>query len=121
MMKKSEEIMEETIFDKIDETQGGSLGRYQHLAHGYFAFPKLEGEIGPHMRFRGKDVLNWSLNNYLGLANLPEVRKADADAAKQWGLAYPMGARMMSGHTSLHEKLEDELAEKYAGDEYPQE
>ncbi len=98
------------IFDKIDETQGGSLGRYQHLAHGYFAFPKLEGEIGPHMRFRGKDVLNWSLNNYLGLANLPEVRKADADAAKQWGLAYPMGARMMSGHTSLHEKLEDELA-----------
>jgi glycine C-acetyltransferase len=80
------------------------------VAHGYFAFPKLEGEIGPHMKFRGKDVLNWSLNNYIGLANHPEIRKADADAAERWGLGYPMGARMMSGETSLHEQLEAELS-----------
>ena len=74
-------------------------------------FPKLEGELGPHMTFRGKKVLNWSLNNYLGLANHPEVRKTDAEAAAKWGLAYPMGSRMMTGHTSLHEKFEKELAE----------
>ncbi len=104
------------IFDKIEETQGGSLGRYQSFAHGYFAFPKLEGEIGPRMKFRGKEVLNWSLNNYLGLANNPEVRKADAEAAAQWGLAYPMGARMMSGQTTKHEELEDALA-KFLGKE----
>ena len=73
------------IFDKIDQTQGGSIGKYQKMAHGYFAFPKLEGEIGPHMRFRGKEVLNWSLNNYLGLANDPEVRKADAEGAAECG------------------------------------
>ncbi|MCQ2230188.1 MAG: pyridoxal phosphate-dependent aminotransferase family protein [Bacteroidales bacterium] len=98
------------IFDKIDETKGGVLGKYQNMAHGYFAFPKLEGEIGPHMRFRGKDVLNWSIENYLGLANMPEIRTADADATTKWGLAYPMGARMISGQTSMHEKLEDEIA-----------
>jgi glycine C-acetyltransferase len=86
------------------------LGKYQHLGHGYYMFPKLEGEIGPIMNFRGKEVLNWSLNNYLGLANHPEVRKADAEAAKEWGLAYPMGARMMSGQTKYHEQLEEELA-----------
>ncbi len=74
-------------------------------------FPKLEGEIGPRMRFRGKEVLNWSLNNYLGLANYPDVRKADADAAKEYGMAYPMGARMMSGQTTKHEELENQLAE----------
>jgi glycine C-acetyltransferase len=74
-------------------------------------FPKLEGEIGPRMRFRGKEVLNWSLNNYLGLANYPEVRKADADAAKEYGMAYPMGARMMSGQTTKHEELENQLAD----------
>jgi glycine C-acetyltransferase len=74
-------------------------------------FPKLEGEIGPHMRFRGKEVLNWSLNNYLGLANRPEVRQADADAAREYGMAYPMGARMMSGQTTKHEELESKLAE----------
>ena len=79
--------------------------------HGYFAFPKLEGELGPHMMFRGKPVLNWSLNNYLGLANHPEVRKADAEGAKEFGMAYPMGARMMSGQTKYHEQLERELAE----------
>lgn len=80
-------------------------------AHGYFTFPKLEGEIAPRMKFRGKEVLTWSLNNYIGLANHPEVRKADADASKQYGLAYPMGARMMSGQTTLHEELENQLAE----------
>ena len=79
--------------------------------HGYFAFPKLEGELGPHMMFRGKPVLNWSLNNYLGLANHPEVREADAEGAKKFGMAYPMGARMMSGQTKYHEQLEQELAE----------
>jgi len=86
------------------------LGKYQQIGHGYYMFPKLEGELGPIMNFRGKEVLNWSLNNYLGLANHPEVRKADADAAKEWGLAYPMGARMMSGQTKYHEQLEEELA-----------
>ncbi len=104
------------IFDKIDETQGGSLGKYQSIAHGYFAFPNIEGEIGPHMRFRGKGVLNWSLHDDLGIALDPEVRKADADAAADWGLAYPMGARMMSGQTSKHEELEDNLA-KFLGKE----
>ncbi|PIY05122.1 MAG: 8-amino-7-oxononanoate synthase, partial [Bacteroidetes bacterium CG_4_10_14_3_um_filter_31_20] len=82
----------------------------------YFTFPKLEGEIAPHMKFRGNEVLTWSLNNYLGLANHPEVRKADAEGAEKWGLAYPMGARMMSGHTSLHEELEQKLA-KFEGKE----
>lgn len=99
------------IFDKIDETKGGTFGKYQNMAHGYFAFPKLEGETGPHMRFRGKDVLNWSLENYLGLANMPEIRTADAEAAAKWGLAYPMGARLISGQTTMHEKLEDEIAD----------
>ena len=89
----------------------GPLGQYGKEAHGYFMFPKLEGEIQPKMKFRGKEVLTWSLNNYLGLANHPEVRKADAEAAKEWGLAYPMGARMMSGNTSKHEELEAALAE----------
>ena len=98
------------IFDKIKKSRG-PLGQYQKVAHGYFTFPKLEGEIGPRMKFRGKEVLNWSLNNYLGLANLPEVRKADADGAKEYGMAAPMGARMMSGQTSKHEELENQLAD----------
>ena len=89
----------------------GPLGQYGKDAHGYFTFPKLEGEINPHMIFRGKEVLTWSLNNYLGLANHPEVRKADAEATKEWGLGYPMGARMMSGQTSKHEELETALAD----------
>jgi glycine C-acetyltransferase len=80
-------------------------------SHGYFTFPKLEGDIGPHMNFRGKEKLNWSLNNYLGLANHPEVRKADADAAANYGFAMPMGARMMSGNSDFHEQLERELAD----------
>jgi len=89
----------------------GPLGQHQKMAHGYFSFPKLEGEIGPHMMFRGKEHLIWSLNNYLGLANHPEVRKADTDATAEYGLAYPMGARMMSGNSNHHEALESELAE----------
>ena len=94
------------IFDRIAQDEGGPLGQYRQRAHGYFMFPKLEGEINPYMTFNGKKVLAWTFNNYLGLANHPEVRKVDAEAAAKWGLAYPMGARMMSGHTSLHEKLE---------------
>ncbi len=74
-------------------------------------FPKLEGEIAPRMKFRGKEVLTWSLNNYLGLANNPEVRKADAEYTEKYGLAYPMGARMMSGQTTNHEKFEKMAAE----------
>jgi glycine C-acetyltransferase len=98
------------LFDKISKNMG-PLGQHQKMAHGYFSFPKLEGEIGPHMMFRGKEHLIWSLNNYLGLANHPEVRKADADASAEYGLAYPMGARMMSGNSNHHEALERELAE----------
>ncbi|MGC8823087.1 MAG: aminotransferase class I/II-fold pyridoxal phosphate-dependent enzyme [Bacteroidales bacterium] len=97
------------IFDKIERNRG-PLGQYQNDAEGYFMFPKLEGEIGPYMKFKGRMMLNWSLNNYLGLANHPEVRKADAEAAAQYGLAYPMGARMMSGQTDKHEELEQRLA-----------
>lgn len=89
----------------------GPLGMHSKEAHGYYTFPKLEGELAPRMQFMGKEVLNWSLNNYLGLGNNPEVRKADAQAAADWGCAYPMGARMMSGNTSNHERLENELAE----------
>lgn len=89
----------------------GPLGQHQKMAHGYFAFPKLEGEIAPHMKFRGKEHLVWSLNNYLGLANHPEVREADAQGAAEYGLAYPMGARMMSGNSNHHEALEKDLAE----------
>ena len=98
------------IFERLERATGGPIGQYMGRVHGYFAFPKLEGEIGPHMRFRGKDVLNWSLNNYLGLANHPEVRKADAEGAAEFGMAAPMGARMMSGQTKYHEQLERELA-----------
>ena len=98
------------IFDKIRK-DAGPLGRHAKVAHGYFSFPKLEGELGSHMTFRGKKVLVWSLNNYLGLANHPEVRKVDAEAAAQWGMAYPMGARMMSGQTVYHEQLENSLSE----------
>ena len=89
----------------------GPLGQHQKWSHGYFSFPKLEGEIAPHMIFRGKEHLVWSLNNYLGLANHPEVREADAQAAKDYGMAYPMGARMMSGNSNHHEALEKSLAE----------
>ncbi len=97
------------IFEKFRSNRG-DIGKHMERAHGYFAFPKLEGEISARMKFRGKEVLTWSLNNYIGLANHPEVRKVDAEAAKDWGLAYPMGARMMSGQTVQHEDLEKELA-----------
>lgn len=97
------------IFDKIKKNFG-PLGQYGQDAFGYYMFPELEGEIGPHMKFRGEEMLVWSLNSYLGLANHPEVRKSDADAAREWGLAYPMGARMMSGQTKYHVQLEKELA-----------
>ena len=97
------------IFEKLVKNYG-PIGMHRERAHGYFAFPKLEGEIGSRMKFRGQEMIVWSLNNYLGLANHPEIRKVDADAAKEFGLASPMGARMMSGNTSHHERLEAELA-----------
>ncbi|MBU3658291.1 MAG: aminotransferase class I/II-fold pyridoxal phosphate-dependent enzyme [Flavobacteriales bacterium] len=97
------------IFEKIKANRG-PIGQHAKESHGYFTFPKLEGDIGPHMLFRGKKKLNWSLNNYLGLANHPEVRKADADAAAEFGFAAPMGARMMSGNSNYHEQLEAELS-----------
>ena len=97
------------IFEKLIKNQG-PLGQHRERAHGYFAFPKLEGEIGNRMSFRGKEMIVWSLNNYLGLANHPEVRKADTDATADYGLAMPMGARMMSGNSNYHEQLETELA-----------
>ncbi|XCF05147.1 aminotransferase class I/II-fold pyridoxal phosphate-dependent enzyme [Tamlana crocina] len=97
------------LFDKIYKDKG-PLGKWASQAEGYFVFPKLEGEISNRMKFQGKEVITWSINDYLGLANHPEVRKVDAEAAAQYGSAYPMGARMMSGHTDLHEKLQNELA-----------
>ena len=97
------------VFNKAT-TNLGPIGQYAKSIHGYWAFPKLEGEISTRMKFRGKEKLVWSLNNYLGLANHPEVRKADADSAAEYGLALPMGARMMSGQSDLHEQLEQELA-----------
>ena len=97
------------IFDRLLKNYG-PIGQHRERAHGYFAFPKLEGDIDSRMKFRGKDMIVWSLNNYLGLANHPEVRKTDADAAVQYGLALPMGARMMSGNSIYHEQLEAELA-----------
>ena len=101
--------MIQDIFEKIAKNRG-PLGQHAKESHGYFTFPKLEGAIGPHMNFRGKERLNWSLNNYLGLANHPEVRQADADAAANYGFAAPMGARMMSGNSNYHEQLEAELS-----------
>ena len=97
------------LFDRILDNKG-PLGKWASVAEGYFVFPKLEGPISNRMKFQGKEVITWSVNDYLGLANHPEVREADANAAKQFGSAHPMGARMMSGHTDLHEQLEEELA-----------
>jgi glycine C-acetyltransferase len=97
------------LFAKIRENKG-PLGKWASVAEGYFAFPKLEGSIGNRMKFQGKEVITWSVNDYLGLANHPEVRKVDAEAAAEHGSAYPMGARLMSGHTSFHEQLQEELA-----------
>ena len=102
--------MVEDIFDKVANNMG-PIGSHAHYSHHYFSFPKLSGELGPYMSFNGKRMLNWSLNNYLGLANHPEVREADAKAAADYGLAYPMGARMMTGNSELHEEFEKQLAE----------
>ena len=98
------------LFERIHENKG-PLGKWASQAEGYFVFPKLEGPISNRMKFKGKQVITWSVNDYLGLANLPEIRKVDAEAAADYGAAYPMGARMMSGHTGLHEQLENELAD----------
>ena len=98
------------LFDRMLQDKG-PLGKWADIAEGYFAFPKLEGSISNRMKFNGKEVITWSVNDYLGLANDPEVRKVDAEAAAKYGSAYPMGARLMSGHTDLHEKLQTELAE----------
>ncbi|MDA8629530.1 aminotransferase class I/II-fold pyridoxal phosphate-dependent enzyme [Bacteroidia bacterium] len=100
----------EDIFSKLEQRMG-PLGMHADDAHGYFTFPKLEGPIAPRMMFRGSEKLTWSLNNYLGLANHPEVLKADAEAAQNFGMAYPMGARMMSGNSNYHEQLENDLAD----------
>jgi glycine C-acetyltransferase len=97
------------IFERIKKNRG-PLGRFSAVDNEYFTFPKLEGEISSRMMFKGKEKIIWSLNNYLGLANHPEIRKADADAAAQWGLAYPMGARMMSGNSNNHDELEKGLS-----------
>ena len=97
------------LFEKIYRDKG-PLGKWASQAEGYFVFPKLEGQISNRMKFQGKEVITWSINDYLGLANHPEVRNVDAQAAAQYGSAYPMGARMMSGHTDLHERLQNELA-----------
>ncbi len=102
--------MVKDLFERI-QTNKGPLGKWASQAEGYYVFPKLEGELGPRMQFHGREILNWSINDYLGLANHPEVRKVDVEAAEQYGAAYPMGARMMSGQTTLHETLEKELAE----------
>lgn len=101
--------MVKDLFERIHDNKG-PLGKWASQAEGYFVFPKLEGKLGPRMQFQGKEVLNWSINDYLGLATHPEVLKVDAEAAAEYGAAYPMGARMMSGHTDWHEKLQDELA-----------
>ena len=102
--------MTSDLFEKIRKNKG-PLGKWASAAEGYFAFPKLEGPIGNRMKFQGKEVITWSINDYLGLANNPEVRKVDADAASEHGSAYPMGARLMSGHTTYHEILQNNLAD----------
>ncbi|MCP1995843.1 aminotransferase class I/II-fold pyridoxal phosphate-dependent enzyme [Flavobacterium sp. HSC-61S13] len=97
------------LFDRIHKSKG-PLGKWASQAEGYYVFPKLEGPLSNRMMFHGKEIINWSINDYLGLSNHPEVRRVDAEAAAEYGAAYPMGARMMSGHTTMHEQLQDELA-----------
>ncbi len=97
------------LFEKLKKPQ--TLSAYQSFAEGYYIYPHLEGDLGPRMTFKGKEVVCWSINNYLGMANMPEIRKADTEATERWGMAYPMGARVMSGDTKLHRQLEAELAE----------
>lgn len=103
--------LQHDIFEKIIDNEGGPIGKYRKQVHGYFAFPKLDGPISNRMFFKGKEKIVWSLNNYLGLANHPEIREADAKASAEYGLASPMGARMMTGNTDKHEELESKLAE----------
>ena len=103
-------MMVKDLFSKIYKNKG-PLGKWASLAEGYFVFPKLEGPISNRMKFNGKEVITWSVNDYLGLAAHPEIRNVDEQAAKKFGSAYPMGARMMSGHTKLHEELETKLAD----------
>src|SRR5258708_15476756 len=98
------------IFEKLVK-HNGPIGQHRERAHGYFAFPKLEGELGSRMFFRGKEKIVWRLNNYLGLVNHPETRQIDTKAAANWGMGKPMGARMMSGHTTMHEQMEKVVAE----------
>lgn len=98
------------LFEKIKQNRG-PLGQHSQIAHGYYAFPKLEGELAPRMKFRGQEVLTWSLNNYLGLGNHPEIRKVDVEATEQFGLAYPMGSRMMSGNSNIIEEFENQLSD----------
>ncbi len=98
------------IFNKIEKNRG-PLGKYASVGDGYYLFPKLVGDLGPRMKFQGKEMIVWSVNNYLGLGNHPEVREVDADASKEWGLAYPMGSRMMTGNSDIHDQLENQLAE----------
>jgi glycine C-acetyltransferase len=99
------------LFDKVRSRMGADLGKYAAIGHHYLAFPKLEGPLGPHMMFRGKPVLVWSLNDYLGLGSDPEIRQVDAEATARYGLAYPMGSRMLTGNTDEHEALEREIAD----------
>ena len=100
--KYDDDIDMRDLFDRIIENKG-PLEKWASIAEGYFVFPKLEGPISNRMKLQGKDVITWSVNDYLGLANLPEVIEEDAEAARTYGAAYPMGARMMSGHTDYHE------------------
>jgi glycine C-acetyltransferase len=102
--------MRVSIFDKISK-DAGPLGAISHFGHHYFSYPMLEGDIGPYMTFNGNKILNWSLNNYLGLSNHPEVRKADSEAINKYGLSYPMGSRMMSANSIHHERFEKDLAD----------
>lgn len=110
MSAKQKDNLMRDLFEKIYKDKG-PLGKWAKQAEGYFVFPKLEGPISNRMKFQGREVITWSVNDYLGLANHPEVRKVDAEAAANYGSAYPMGARMMSGHTDLHEQLQQELAD----------
>ena len=98
------------LFEKLKNNMG-PLGQWADIAEGYWIFPKLEGELSSRMRFQGKDIICWSINNYLGLANHPDIRKADAEATAEYGLAYPMGSRMMSGDTDMHSQFERQLAD----------
>jgi glycine C-acetyltransferase len=109
-LQKNKKNQAMDIFDRIASNKG-PLGQHMAASHGYFTFPMLTGEIDSHMYFRDKKVLTWSINNYLGLSNLPEVRQVDAEAARDWGMGYPMGARMMSGQTEQHVKFEEQIAD----------